>query len=284
MLRCAVAQLRVGLDRADNLRRAAALIDAAAREGAALVALPECFTGKYGVEHFANWQEVVPASAGGDESAGGAAMMAAAAKRHGISVTGGIVERCDRPHGGADLFNSMPVFGPDGRLAANYRKVHLSRVLGVTSESDVFARGEDPVALPVADFRVGMACCFDLRFPALLHAYGPWAGEERRVDIVCAPSAFLHATGVDHWELLVKRTALDTQAYVLAPDVAYDSADEVPLHGKSMICDPWGSVIAQTAAEGDDLAIADVSRERLGEGRQKLNLAREGQLDASWYA
>ena len=198
-------------------------------------------------------------------------MMAAAAQAHGITVTGGIVERA-----GSKLYNSMPAYGPSGALVANYRKVHLSRVLGVTSESDVFAAGSHTTTFEAADaFSVGMACCFDLRFPAMLGAYGPYAdgSRDRRVDVLCCPSAFLHATGVDHWDLLCRRTALDLQSFVVAPNVAYDSDDAVPLHGRSLVCDPWGTVLAQTGAEGDDLAIADVSRERLDEVRRKLPLA-----------
>ena len=174
MLRVAAAQLRVTIDRADNLKRAAALIDRAAKEGCALVALPEVFTGTYGVQNFAKWQESVPANhAVLDESSGGAAMMAAAAHRHGISVTGGIVKRHEKIHGGTALYNSIPAYGPDGALACNYRKVHLSRVMGVTSESDVFEYGSESTTFSAGDgFRVGMACCFDLRFPALLAAYG----------------------------------------------------------------------------------------------------------------
>ena len=274
MLRVAAAQLRVTLDRADNIRRAAALVDAAAREGAQLVALPEVFTGKYGVQHFSKWQEgVAPPSANG-----GAEMMASAARRHGIAVTGGVVDRHAQPHGGHILYNAIPAFGPDGDLVANYRKVHLSRVLGVTSESDVFTPGWEPASFDAGGddpFLVGLVCCFDLRFPAFLAAYGPYAGGPR-ADVLAAPSAFLEATGVDHWDLLCRRTALDAQAYVVAPNVAYDASDAVPLHGRSLVCDPWGDVLAQTAAEGDDLAIADVDRERLADVRKRLPLAREG--------
>lgn len=279
MLRVAAAQLAVTLDKADNLRRASALIAAAAKDGAAFVALPECFTGKYGVSNFASWQEsVVLQAVDGDEVSGGAAMMAAMAQRHGITVTGGIVERAptQHPQDPVDLFNSMPVYGPSGRLLANYRKVHLSRVLGVTSESDVFAAGDSATTVELDDgMAVGMACCFDLRFPAFLAAYGPYAVDGRgseRVDVLCAPSAFLEATGVDHWNLLCQRAALDLQSYVVAPNVAFDASDAVPLHGRSLVCDPWGSVLAQTGAEGDDLAIADVSKARIDEVRARLPL------------
>jgi len=283
MRRVAALQLRVTGNAIDNLQRAANLIDAAVAEGASVVALPECFTGSYGVQHFRSWQESVPQDAAAGRwqrgSGGGAAMMADAASRHGITVTGGIIER---EVAGERLFNSMPVYGPDGRHIVTYRKVHLSRVLGITSESDVLEAGNETVdfeippaseaAAATDSLHVGMACCFDLRFAPFLAKYGP-VPESSRVDVLCAPSAFLDRTGVDHWDLLVRRAALDLQSYVVAPNIAYDASDDVPLHGRSMIADPWGRVLAQCPAEGDDLAIADMSRAYLEDVRAKLPIA-----------
>jgi len=175
-LRVAAVQLAVAADRASNLKRAAELIGRAAAEGAKFVALPECFVGKYGVDHFAGHAEDVP-WVPTDESTG-AGVLAAAAARHGVTTTGGVIER-DR----GKLWNAFPALAPRGRRAdrsdvpaprrvprsgevfANYRKVHLSRVLGITSEADALAAGADPTAYDVEGFRVGMACCFDLRFP-----------------------------------------------------------------------------------------------------------------------
>ncbi|KAH8056616.1 hydrolase [Aureococcus anophagefferens] len=117
VLRVAAVQLRVSRDRASNLRRAAELIDAAAADGARFVALPECFTGKYGVDLFAGHREALAADADGAEAASGSAVLAAAAKRHGVVATGGVIEE----HAGK-LYNTMPVYGPDGALVASYRK------------------------------------------------------------------------------------------------------------------------------------------------------------------
>lgn len=274
MIRAAAAQLRVTSNRADNLRRAAALLDAAAREGASFVALPECFVGSYGTEHFAKWQESVPQDHAAGRwqrgSGGGGATMADAAHRHQMTVTGGVIER---EVAGPALYNSMPIYTA-GRRVATYRKVHLSRVLGITSESDVLTAGDECVSVEVLDdalapVRVGMACCFDLRFAAFLGRYGHMHSDQP-IDVLCAPSAFLATTGKDHWDLLVRRAALDGQCYVVAPNMAYESSQPVPLHGHSMIADPWGRVLAQCSAEGDDLAIADIHRSVITETRAKL--------------
>lgn len=63
--------------------------------------------------------------------------MAQRALKHGVFVTGGVIEEADD----GKLYNSMPIYGQDGKLVQNYRKVHLSRVMGITSESDVLAPG-----------------------------------------------------------------------------------------------------------------------------------------------
>ncbi|KAH8061332.1 hydrolase [Aureococcus anophagefferens] len=178
VLRVAAVQLRVSRDRASNLRRAAELIDAAAADGAQFVALPECFTGKYGVDLFHGHREALAANADA-EAASGSAVLAAAAKRHGVVATGGVIEE----HAGK-LYNTMPVYGPDGALVAAYRK-----------------------------------------------------------------------------------------AFVVGPNVAYDAEDAVPLHGRSAVVSPWGDVLAQCGADADDLAIADVSTDRVAEVRAKLPLA-----------
>lgn len=268
-LRVAALQLKVTLDRADTLRRARDLIDRAAREGCELVSLPECFAGKYGVQHFAKWQEVLPTSpTDADANSGGAAMLAEAASQHGIILSGGVIER---EPAGKRLFNTMPVYGRSGELLARYRKVHLSRVLGITSEADVLTAGSETSHFPVRDnIHAGLACCFDLRFPTWLARYGPHAAET--VDVLLAPSAFLDVTGRDHWHLLCRRAALDLQCFVVAPNIAFDSQDEVPLYGHSIIVDPWGRVLAECGPASDDLAIADLDGAVLDDVRAKLPL------------
>lgn len=269
--RVAAIQLAISADAKENIARAGRLIDEAAEGGATFVALPECFTGKYGVSNFAALAEKIPEAAGAQES-GGAAMMAERAKRHGIYLTGGVIELSM-----GSLFNTMPVFDPSGALLSRYRKVHLSRVLGITSESDVLTAGDTPSRFELQSgtpFSVGMACCFDLRFPRFLAHYGPrpGVGGEQPIDLLCAPSAFLDATGGPHWELLLRRSALDGQHYVMAPNCAFDATDAVPLHGRTAICDPWGEVIASCAPTGDAIVFADLDAARVREVREKLPL------------
>ena len=265
-MKAAAVQLAVGATLEDNLARAGTLIDEAVSQGAGFIALPECFTGKYGVALFASHRERVPRAA---EMSGpprtGAALLAQRARQHEVFITGGVIEEAED----GTLYNSMPTYGPDGSLISTYRKVHLSCVMGITSESDVLTPGDQAVTLDVG-MTVGMACCFDLRFPTFLALYGPRVANP--AHIICAPSAFLDLTGKEHWDLLIRRTALDGQCFVVAPDIAFDSGDATPLHGRAAIVDPFGRILAQCPAEGDGLAVAEVSRERVAEVRAKLPL------------
>jgi predicted amidohydrolase len=272
-----VVQIDVSADPFDNVRRAAALVDDAADRGAELIVLPECFAGKYGIRHFAEWAEPVRperySAIATPLGIGAAAMMADRAERHGVFVAGGVIESAAEPSTGRRvLFNSIACYGPKG-LHALYRKIHLSRVMGITSESDVLSAGHDPVTFAFEDMRVGMTCCFDLRFRELLAQYSA-GGAYGPCDIVLAPSAFLHATGVDHWELLLRRSALDGQHYVLAPNVAFCDEDMVPLFGRSAIIDPWGNILAQCDSKGDGVITAAVDCARIAEVRERLPLAK----------
>ena len=162
-LHVAALQLSVGPDPSDNLGRAGALIDEAASAGASLVGLPECFVGSYGTANFHKWAERVPRSLAEAEALqlkGGAAMLCRSAAAHRITAMGGVVEEeveeadvaaPPSDQATARLYNTTVVYGPDGDLVARYRKVHLSRVLGVTSESDVLTPGDEPVAASAAE-------------------------------------------------------------------------------------------------------------------------------------
>ena len=244
------------------------------------MALPEVFTGTYGVSNFARWAEPLE---GGDPATSGASMMAVAAYQRKIFVSGGIVER--HAETGA-LYNTTATFGPNGALASVYRKVHLSRVLGITSEADVFEAGDATETFAVVgdagpststETRVGVCCCFDLRFPRFLArgtARTPTTAPAR------APTRTRRSTccwrRAPFWTRRAGRTvaaaptsfALDGQCFVVAPNVAYRPGVDVPLHGRTKIVGPWGDVVAQCGAEGDDIVVADADAVTVAEVRR----------------
>lgn len=165
------------------------------------------------------------------------------AKKHGITLhAGSIVER-----EGNRFYNATLVFGPDGKQIARYRKMHLFDVdtpNGISyRESDSVARGEEVVTYKVGDKTVGCAICYDIRFPELFRAL-----RDKGADVIVLPAAFTLMTGKDHWEVLARARAIETQTYFLAVgQTGTHGALKKACWGHSMVIDPWGHMIAQSS-------------------------------------
>jgi predicted amidohydrolase len=256
-MRVAAVQLTSTPDRARNLDAAGRLIDGAADAGAQLVALPELFNG---------WGSAAELRAGA-EPLDGPTMewIRTRAAEHGIwLLAGSIVERVagsDRCH------NTSCLVGPDGALQAVYRKVHLFDVAveGFTyQESATLLPGAELVVAAAGPLTIGMSICYDLRFPEQFR---------RQVDagatVVVLPSAFTAPTGKDHWEPLLRARAIENQVFVIAPDQYGHSTPKLAWHGRSMIVDPWGVVIAQ-APDREAFVVADLDLDAQAEVRRRL--------------
>jgi predicted amidohydrolase len=256
-MRVAAVQMHCSADRADNLDRAAALLVEAADQGAELVVLPELFAALGRNTDMRNDAEPLK----GTTVAWGAEQ---ARQHHCAIVAGSFVER-----DGEQLFNTSALLGSDGSLIAHYRKVHLFDVdvEGATSrESDTFSAGDDAVVTTLTDgTKLGLALCYDLRFPELFRIEAL-----RGAQVIAAPSAFTAATGADHWELLVRARALENQVAVIAAAQWGTSPDGVKRHGHALIVDAWGTVLAEAPAEGDIVIGADIDLDALAQLRRRL--------------
>ena len=104
----------------------------------------------------------------------------------------------------------------------------------------------------------GLSICYDLRFPELYRRLAI-AGAE----VLVVPAAFTTHTGRDHWEVLLRARAIENQCYVLAAGQTGDHEPGRSCFGRSMVIDPWGTVMAQ-ASDGLGLAVADLDLDRLG--------------------
>jgi predicted amidohydrolase len=162
---------------------------------------------------------------------------------------------------------------PAGRVVAVYRKRHLFDVTIEDGPSDrESARvtpGDSSVVAVMdgiaqgADVRLGLSICFDLRFPELYRELAA-AG----AVIMAVPANFTEATGRDHWEVLLRARAIENGSFVIAP-AQCGSGGGVPAHGRSMVVDPWGTVIAQ-APDGPGVVVADLDLERVIAVRRQL--------------
>ncbi|MEQ8275471.1 MAG: carbon-nitrogen hydrolase family protein [Deltaproteobacteria bacterium] len=165
-------------------------------------------------------------------------------------------------------YNTSVLFGPDGRRLAVYRKIHLFDVAlgeGATHlESRTVEPGARPVLASTPIGKIGLTVCYDLRFPDLYRSYFR-AGAE----LLTVPSAFTVPTGRDHWEVLLRARAIENQAYVFAPAQVGQNAAKRNTYGRSMIVDPWGTVVAQCVDEVS-FALATIDLERVHSLRTKL--------------
>jgi nitrilase len=189
--------------------------------------------------------------------------LADAARRHGVWLVGGSIPlAADDP---AKLRNSCLVFDATGRQVARYDKIHLFGFRKGEEHYDEAATieaGDRIAAVDTPVGRVGLAICYDLRFPELFRALGP-------VDLIVLPAAFTETTGRAHWEMLIRARAVENQCYVAASAQGGRHPNGRLTHGNSMIVDPWGDVLARMD-KGEGVVAAELDPARIAEVRASL--------------
>jgi deaminated glutathione amidase len=256
----AAVQLKATPDQEANLARAEALIEEAASQGAQLVALPE---------HCACYGRVADTTAAAQPLDGPlvSRFKKLAARLRIFLLPGSFLERTP---GKARPNNTSVLIDPRGQIIACYRKVHLYDVEvpggPVYRESEWTQPGEEVVtaALPGQPFTAGLALCYDLRFPELFRQQ-----VDQGANLILLPSAFMAATGRDHWEVLLRARAIENLAYVVAPNQYGEHAPGLRSYGRSLIVDPWGTILAQ-APDGEGVICARLDYERLQHLRRSL--------------
>lgn len=256
-------------DVAANIASATALVDRCVDlERPDWVCLPECWNWAGGTTR--------EKAAAADEIPGGPAYRAAQslASRHGIWVhAGSLLERVD---GVGKVHNTTVVFDRTGREVALYRKIHLFDVTLPDGteyrESASVVPGREIVTYDCEGFRIGCAICYDLRFPEVFQALAA-AGAE----LIALPSAFTLQTGKDHWEVLCRARAIETQTFVVAPgQTGYFLAPKNERRhtwGHSLVVDPWGHVIAK-ASDGVGFVTARIEKAFVAACRAQIPVAR----------
>ena len=261
----AAIQMISGPDVAPNLATAGRLIAEAAAAGAQLVALPEYFP-LIGATDSDRLAAREPDGNGPIQD-----FLAEAARRHSLWLIGGSIPlRATDP---AKLRNSCLVFDPQGKRAARYDKIHLFGFKNgdeAYDEAATIERGDQLVAFDSPFGRVGLAICYDLRFPELFRALTRLPNElPNPVDLLVLPAAFTETTGRAHWEMLLRARAVENQCYVLAAAQGGQHPNGRMTHGNSMVIDPWGEVLARMD-KGEGVVIAELNRQRLVDIRASL--------------
>ncbi len=250
-MRVAAIQMNSGPDVGANLELAGRLLDKAAAGGCRLAVLPENFA----LMPARGRDKALHAENPGDGPI--QSFLAAAAQRHGLWIVGGSMPLVSPDIGNERVYGACPVFDGDGRMQALYRKIHLFDVDLVDDgesyrESNSMYPGSEPVTVATPAGPVGLTICYDLRFPELYR---------RLVDdgatLFTVPAAFTATTGRAHWHVLLRARAIENLAYVIAPGQYGSHPDDRATFGHSLICDPWGRVLAEQA-EGNGVVLADI--------------------------
>ncbi|OKJ16718.1 carbon-nitrogen family hydrolase [Kitasatospora sp. CB01950] len=219
---------------AERRARAAALVRA--QDGADLVVLPELWpVGGFAYDAWSDGAEPLDGPT--------AETMSAAARAVGCWLhAGSIVER--DPDG--PIYNTSLLFAPDGELVRTYRKIH--RFGFDTGEAVVMGAGQEIVTVDAGFATLGLATCYDLRFPELFRAL-----LDADAELLVVPAAW-PARRAEHWNLLARARAVEEQAYVLACNTA-GTHGGVEQAGRSLVVDPWGRVLAEAGPDEQVLTV-----------------------------
>jgi deaminated glutathione amidase len=267
-MKISLVQMNSQPDRARNLAEAERLMrDAMQADRPDLIVLPEHFDWSGGT--------VAQKREAADAIPGGAAYHLARnfAARNKVWVhAGSILERIPDSN---QIYNSTVVFDASGNEVGLYRKIHLFDIVAPDGkqyfESASVAPGNELLIYELDGLRIGCAICYDLRFSRL---FDRLAAE--RIDAVILPASFTLQTGKDHWEVLCRARAIEFQAYFVACGQwgAYPAASgEIrESYGHSMICDPWGHVVAR-ASDKVGFISWRLDRERLESVRKLIPMA-----------
>lgn len=262
MFTAAAIQMTSGAEVDVNLAAAGELIAQAAAGGARLVVLPENFAVL--PRRDADRLAVCEAPGRGPIQD----FLAAQARAHGIVLVGGTAPlTADDPQ---RVRAACLVYGPDGACLARYDKMHLFDVevdegRGHYRESAGFEPGSEVVVAATPLGAIGLAVCYDLRFPELFRAL-----IDRGAELITLPSAFTEPTGRAHWELLVRARAVENLCHVIAPGQGGLHATGRRTWGHSLIVDPWGEVLGRLAHEDPGVVLAGIDLERQAKLRTRF--------------
>tara|TARA_B100000959_G_C14926069_1_gene601562 strand:- start:708 stop:1541 length:834 start_codon:yes stop_codon:yes gene_type:complete len=263
----AVIQLTCTENTQDNMEKVLRLSQQAIDAGAKLITLPE----NYG---FLGGEKEKLAHAQHIDDGPFIEPLRRLAQDHKVGIlAGGLPESTKTKN---KVFNTAVFIDEDGSTLATYRKIHLFDIdLSEASfkESSHVTPGEQTVVLTFHDWKIGLSICYDLRFPELYRKLA-----QEGAQILCIPAAFTLHTGKDHWQPLIQCRAIENQAYVTAPAQFGRHSTKRSSWGKSMLVDPWGTIIAQ-AKDNEGFALARFEKDYLKQVRKGLPALKHRKLD-----
>ncbi|MCK4743029.1 MAG: carbon-nitrogen hydrolase family protein [Sulfuriflexus sp.] len=261
MSQVAAIQMASGPNVNSNLIEAERLIKDAVAAGAQLVVLPENFA-------FMGHDEAdILALAEVDNEGPIQKFLAQQAETHGIWLVGGTL-----PMQGKDdkhIRSACLVFNDQGERVARYDKIHLFDVHIDASnesynESETTEAGDEVVVIDTPFGRMGIAICYDLRFPELFRHM-----LDADMQFIAMPAAFTAITGKAHWEILTRARAIENLCFVIAAEQGGFHINGRETHGDSMIVDPWGQILERIPS-GAGFIIAEMDQEQVNKVRKNF--------------
>lgn len=258
ILNIASIQMISGLKFNENLDRAEILVKEAASLGAKVAVLPEFFV-VISEARDNSFQEITEELGNGKIQQ----RLQKIARENNIHlIAGSMPIKSKNSH---KCFNCTLVYDNKGNLVCDYNKIHLFKFENSTFKFDegiTFESGKKITTIEIEGFTFGLAICYDLRFPEMFRMM-------KNVDGIILPAAFLHHTGQDHWEILLRARAIENQCYVIASGQGGMHENGRHTFGHSMIIDPWGRVLS-VLETGEGIVMANISRHTINEIRGQL--------------
>lgn len=257
-IRIGLAQIGVSLIKEENIKKAENAVASLALQGADIVVLPEMFSCPYDTSFFPGFAE----KEGGDTWK---RMSEAARKNEVILVAGSVPE-----HDKGKIYNTSFVFSKDGTQAGRHRKAHLFDISIEGGqhfrESDILSPGDSHTVIDTEFGRIGIAICYDFRFPELSRKM-----TLEGAKILIVPGAFNMTTGPAHWELLFRQRAVDNQVYCVGVAPARDAEGVYVSYANSIVTSPWGEIV-ERMGESEQLMTAEIDLDYIDQIREQLPL------------
>jgi deaminated glutathione amidase len=260
-MKAAALQMTSGPDVQANLAEARLLLEEAQAADARLAVLPEnfAFMGIHDADKLAVGE---PLGSGPIQD-----FLAATAQRLGLWVIAGTIPI--RVAGDPRVAAASLVYNAQGERVARYDKIHLFDVelperAESYRESANMAPGKTPALVDTPIGRVGLAVCYDVRFPELFRNLSAQGAE-----VFVLPSAFTAATGRAHWETLLRARAIENLCHLIAPAQSGFHANGRETYGDSMIVDFWGRILGRLP-RGRGCVSAEIDLVRQAEVRKSF--------------
>ncbi len=256
----AAIQMASGPNLGANLIEASRLIDTAAKAGARLIVLPENFS-LMPMKESERLAAAEPYGSGPLQE-----FLSTRAKKRGIWIVGGTIPIAAKNK--KKVCPACLVYDDKGNNVARYDKMHMFDVSLENGEEYHESVNQEPgdqaVVVDTPFGKLGLAVCYDLRFPELFRRM-----LDQGAELFAIPSAFTEITGKAHWEVLVRARAIENLAYVIAAAQGGYHVSGRETHGDSMIVSPWG-LVHDRLARGSGFVVAEIDLKRMASIRNSL--------------